>query len=85
MTVKGGPEAPETKTVPKHKKNADVGTKQTVFSSQIIIEQEDAKTFAENEEVSLSSLPRMFQPPINSLDHTDGLGKCHHPHHQEVT
>lgn len=43
--------------MPLHKKNADVGTKTTVFSDTILVEQEDAQTFAENEEVcGLSNL-----------------------------
>ena len=53
MIVNGAPEAPEVKTLPRHKKNPDVGTKKTVFSKTILIEQEDAKSFTENEEVTL--------------------------------
>ena len=49
--MKGGPERPEVREVPRHKKNPDIGTKKTVYSSTILIEQEDARTFAENEEV----------------------------------
>ena len=37
--------------MPKHKKNSDVGEKKTVFSSNILIEQEDAASFEDNEEV----------------------------------
>ena len=47
----GGPAAPEVKSLPKHKKNPDVGEKKTVFSSNILIEQEDAASFEDNEEV----------------------------------
>jgi glutamyl-tRNA synthetase len=41
--------------IPKHKKNAKVGEKKTVYSSLIIIEQEDAESFncEANEEVKL--------------------------------
>jgi len=41
--------------IPKHKKNAEVGEKKTVYSSLIIIEQEDAASFdcEANEEVRL--------------------------------
>ena len=39
------------KRLPRHKKNKDVGMKQTVFSDTILIEQEDARSFAEGEEV----------------------------------
>jgi glutamyl-tRNA synthetase len=47
----GGPETPYSKEMPKHKKNPNVGKKQTWFASSIWIEQEDAKTFEEEEEV----------------------------------
>ncbi|KAL5519726.1 hypothetical protein ACEPAG_1386 [Sanghuangporus baumii] len=53
VTVKGGPGQPEVKELPKHKKNPDVGTKKTVYSNTILLEQEDAKTFAEGEEITL--------------------------------
>ncbi|OSD08417.1 glutamate-tRNA ligase [Trametes coccinea BRFM310] len=53
VTVKGGPEKPEVKSVPKHKKTPEVGEKKTVYSSQILVEQEDALSFEDNEEVTL--------------------------------
>ncbi|TFK42481.1 glutamate-tRNA ligase [Crucibulum laeve] len=53
VTITGGPTAPEVKSVPKHKKNADIGEKQTVYSSNIIIEQEDAVSFDDQEEITL--------------------------------
>ena len=49
--MKGGPEQPEVKELPRHKKNPDVGTKKTVYCNTVLVEQEDAKTFAEGEEV----------------------------------
>jgi glutamyl-tRNA synthetase len=52
VTIKGGPTAPEVKSVPKHKKNSEVGEKQTVYSSNLIIEQEDAVSFENQEEAS---------------------------------
>lgn len=51
MTLKGGPQQIEVKELPKHKKNADAGLKKTVFSSSILVEQEDAASFEDNEEV----------------------------------
>ena len=42
----------EVKSVPKHKKNPAVGEKKTVYTSQILIEQEDALSFGDQEEVS---------------------------------
>lgn len=51
MTINGGPSAPETKTLPRHKKNPEVGEKQTVYTSTILLEQEDAASFEDQEEV----------------------------------
>ncbi|WFD00926.1 glutamate--tRNA ligase [Malassezia yamatoensis] len=47
--------APQTeeRAMPKHKKNPDLGTKTTVFDSQIFLEQADAASFSDNEEVTL--------------------------------
>ncbi len=50
-TINGGPADAEVKKLPKHKKNPDVGEKETVFSSSILLEQEDAVSFEDNEEV----------------------------------
>jgi len=49
--------------VPKHKKNPDVGTKTTCYADKVFVEQADAATFAQDEEVRylLSLLPRL--PP----------------------
>jgi glutamyl-tRNA synthetase len=52
VKIKGGPTSPETKIQPKHKKNPDVGEKKTVYASEIFIEQEDALSFDDQEEVS---------------------------------
>ena len=51
ITIQGGPPEPEVKTLPKHKKNPDVGEKKTVYSSSILIDQEDAVSFGDSEEV----------------------------------
>ncbi|KJA27129.1 hypothetical protein HYPSUDRAFT_132070 [Hypholoma sublateritium FD-334 SS-4] len=53
VTITGGPSAIEVKAVPKHKKNAEIGEKKTVYSSNILIEQEDAQSFEDNEELTL--------------------------------
>jgi glutamyl-tRNA synthetase len=52
VIVKGGPSTAETKNLPKHKKNAEIGDKTTVFSSQLFVEQDDALSFDDDEEVS---------------------------------
>jgi glutamyl-tRNA synthetase len=36
---------------PKHKKNPEVGTKTTTFGPKLVMEQEDAQSFDDNEEV----------------------------------
>jgi tRNA synthetases class I (E and Q), anti-codon binding domain len=50
--------------LPKHKKNADVGEKKTVYTSNILIDQEDALSFDDNEEVR-SSFFYAGNPPMN--------------------
>jgi glutamyl-tRNA synthetase len=52
VTLNGGPTTPEVKLLPKHKKNAEAGEKKTVYGSTIIIEQQDAVSFEDQEEVS---------------------------------
>lgn len=54
VTVDGGPTGVEVKALPLHKKNPEVGEKQTVYSSTILVEQEDAASFEDQEEVSPS-------------------------------
>jgi len=51
VTINGGPSTPEMKTLPRHKKNPEVGEKKTVFTSTILVEQEDATSFEDQEEV----------------------------------
>ncbi|KAG2146845.1 tRNA synthetases class I, catalytic domain-containing protein [Suillus bovinus] len=53
VTINGGPLALEVKTLPRHKKNPDVGEKRTVFTSTILVEQEDAISFDDQEEITL--------------------------------
>lgn len=43
----------EVQKKPLHKKNPDVGDKDMVFASKLIMEQEDAQSFGENEEASV--------------------------------
>ncbi|RYF52390.1 MAG: DUF4116 domain-containing protein, partial [Cytophagaceae bacterium] len=51
--VVGAPEAPRTEDKDVHAKNPELGTKKVVFSKRIILEQEDAKSFEDNEEITL--------------------------------
>ena len=60
VTIVGGPAKPEVKTLPKHKKNPEIGEKKTIFSSNILVEQEDALSFEDQEEAcNLPSLMRI--------------------------
>ncbi|KAG6851300.1 hypothetical protein H0H93_011736 [Arthromyces matolae] len=60
VIIKGGPTTPEFKVLPKHKKNAEIGEKKTVYSSSIIIEQEDAQSFEGQEEITLMDWGNAF-------------------------
>lgn len=56
---------------PKHIKNSDVGTKKVAYSNRIWIEQEDAKTFVQDEEITLmawgNAYVRKISKSINPL------------------
>jgi len=72
VTITNGPPTPEVKLLPKHKKNPDVGEKKTLYTSQILVDQEDAVSFDDQEEVTLmdwatpSSAPRQLMPLARS-------------------
>ncbi|KAF9520611.1 hypothetical protein BS47DRAFT_1481361 [Hydnum rufescens UP504] len=53
LIINGGPKDIEVKDVPKHKKNPDVGTKKALYSSTVFIEQVDAASFEDQEEITL--------------------------------
>ena len=58
--------------MPLHKKNPGVGNKTTVFSDTVLVEQEDAQTFSENEEAcGLSSLLRITHPSDRQITLVD--------------
>ncbi|KAG6300551.1 hypothetical protein E4U09_006727 [Claviceps aff. purpurea] len=66
-----GAEAPSgvvTEQRPKHPKNPDVGMKDVVFSSEILIDQEDAKSFTLNEEITLMGWGNAFVRELPSED-----------------
>ncbi|ODQ57702.1 hypothetical protein WICANDRAFT_65048 [Wickerhamomyces anomalus NRRL Y-366-8] len=48
-----GPAKPYTEKKPKHKKNPDVGEKDVIYASDILIDQEDADSFEDGEELTL--------------------------------
>lgn len=51
VTVSNGPTKLELLTIPKHKKNPDVGSKTLYRTSSILIDQDDAQALSEGEEV----------------------------------
>ncbi|CAG8473233.1 17179_t:CDS:10 [Cetraspora pellucida] len=67
-SISGGPEVPYSKDLPKHKKNPNVGTKKTWFSSTIFIDQDDAKTFGIDEEITLMDWGNAIVKSINKSD-----------------
>lgn len=48
-----GPATPYVEDKPKHNKNAELGTKKVTYSSSLLLDQDDAKTFKEGEEITL--------------------------------
>jgi hypothetical protein len=77
VTIQGGPPEPVVKTLPKHKKNPDVGEKKTVYTSNILIDQDDALSFEDNEEVRYSFHKRSAHTDKRKPDHSHGLGQRH--------
>ncbi|CAI2162654.1 6946_t:CDS:10 [Funneliformis geosporum] len=66
--ILGGPENAYPKEMAKHKKNPDVGNKQTWFSSNIWVEQEDANTFEIEEEITLMDWGNAIIKAIHKSD-----------------
>jgi glutamyl-tRNA synthetase len=73
-TLKGGPSTPYTEQKPKHPKNPDVGTKKVAYSSAILLEQEDAASFEQDEEITLmnwgNAIVRKISTGLNPLSST---------------
>ncbi|KAJ1899526.1 glutamate--tRNA ligase [Kickxella alabastrina] len=67
-SLSNGPAEPIVKEMAKHKKNAELGTKQTVFSSQLFINQEDAAACEVGEELTLMDWGNAI---VESIDRTD--------------
>ncbi|KAI9740346.1 MAG: hypothetical protein M1834_004925 [Cirrosporium novae-zelandiae] len=63
--VKGTRDAPYTEDKPLHPKNPSVGTKKVVYSSHILLDQEDAQSFAQDEEVTLMNWGNAFVRKIS--------------------
>jgi glutamyl-tRNA synthetase len=73
-TVKGAP-ATFVEDKPKHNKNPEVGTKKVAFSDSIILEQEDAKSFKQDEEITLmgwgNAIVRKIETSGDVVTHLD--------------
>ncbi|KAJ1978995.1 glutamate--tRNA ligase [Dimargaris xerosporica] len=65
VNVLGGPELPESKQIAKHKKNPEVGTKQIFLSNTLYLDQADASTLEEGEEITMMDWGNMLVKKIN--------------------
>lgn len=52
VTLAGGPAEAFSEERPKHKKNAELGTKKVIFANEALVDQADAQSFAEGEEIT---------------------------------
>ncbi|KAF2646593.1 glutamyl-tRNA synthetase [Massarina eburnea CBS 473.64] len=77
VTVIGARDGVITEEKDKHAKYTDLGKKKVVFSSNIIIEQDDAASFAQDEEITLmnwgNAIVRKISHSINPLASPSGL------------
>ncbi|RKP28054.1 tRNA synthetases class I, catalytic domain-containing protein [Syncephalis pseudoplumigaleata] len=67
----GAPETPEVRAVLKHKKNPEVGEKQTVYAAEVYLEQADAASFEQGEEITLMDWGNAV---VESLEREDITG-----------
>ncbi|KAL9609511.1 MAG: hypothetical protein Q9167_005729 [Letrouitia subvulpina] len=68
-TVRGpGASPPRVEEKPKHGKNPAVGTKRVAYSDRILIEQVDAQSFAQGEEITLMNWGNAFVRAITPSD-----------------
>ena len=73
--VKGAPQEAYTEDKPRHGKNDSLGTKKVVYSPLIILDQEDAKSFKEDEEITLMNWGNAFVRKIIRSGHrSEGEG-----------
>ena len=65
-TVKGARAAPYTDDKPKHGKNPDLGTKKVAYSDTILIDQADAQSFQQDEEITLMNWGNAYVRKIST-------------------
>jgi glutamyl-tRNA synthetase len=74
VKILNGPAKPYFEDKPCHGKNPDLGTKQVGYSQNILVEQADAATFAQDEEITLmnwgNAFVRKITTPMNPLSST---------------
>lgn len=66
VSLRGGPKTEIIENRPKHKKNLEIGNKKVVFSSSVLIDQDDAKTLKDNEEFTLMDWGNAIVEKINT-------------------
>lgn len=52
VKLSNGPAEPYSEEKPKHKKNPEVGLKKVIYAKDVLVDQADAQTFAEGEEIT---------------------------------
>lgn len=70
VLVNGAPQQPESKELQRHQKNPDVGKKTVYYYKEVLIDQEDAKSFDVGEEITLMAWGNAI---VNSKE-VDGQG-----------
>ncbi|KAK4225469.1 putative glutamate--tRNA ligase, cytoplasmic [Podospora fimiseda] len=68
VTGADAPAEPFTADKPKHPKNKEVGTKKVAFSNELLLDQVDAKSFKEGEEITLMAWGNAFVRKIDQAD-----------------
>jgi glutamyl-tRNA synthetase len=68
ITGADAPAEPFSADKPRHPKNKDVGTKKVVFGSELLLDQADAKSFKEGEEITLMAWGNAFVRQISGGD-----------------
>lgn len=66
--VIGGPATPVVEMKPKHKKNAEIGLKKVVLGDEVLLDQEDARSFKAGEEITLMDWGNAFVTKITRPD-----------------
>jgi glutamyl-tRNA synthetase len=70
VTVTGdeAPTEPKSEDKPLHPKNPSIGTKKVAFSKELILDQVDAKSFKDGEEITIMQWGNAFVRAINGAD-----------------